>query len=187
MITKQKKIIFQPGNGLVFKWPGVISNIISRGKGDYWTHIGIIVQEDKEHVWIQEASVPKMKTNKYTKEFLLQKIQENICGVLTPNFKFNPNEIPIIATKYEDLPYDKAGIIQIGLYEIFSWFGKTPWFEVESTERVICSEHYSRFMYDLSHKTVRLDIEYNKKYDRIRPQECYMSVFFEIIKFIPEE
>lgn len=214
MITNKKNTLFQPGHLLVFRWDGFATNVISKGKGDYWTHIGVITKVEGPNVYVQEAlNKPKnrkVKTSPYSKDHLLKLHAENKVGVLRPKFQYDPERIENIAKKYEGMPYDNIAILQIAAYEIFGWFGMTPPFKYESKELLICSEHASRFMYDLSNKRCILGIdtemegklipdeydpdkahdqlmnaEYKKSYDRIRPQDIFLSKHFEVYKFSP--
>jgi hypothetical protein len=196
MITKNIEQVFTPGNTLVFKWPTLGSAVISHSKGDYWTHAAKIIKSDANRVWVQEAinkaGSRKVVTTAYDKYFLTTLLVNKTMGVIVPMFKFNPIDVEKIALSYEGLPYDNLSLGQIVMYTIYGLLKKMPKFELITPKRVICSEHCARFDYDLSKGAVMLGYnliadknktEYKKSYDRIRPQELYLSKFYEVLKY----
>lgn len=197
MITKNFEQAIKPGYTLVFKWQWFGSNIIAHGMGDYWTHTAKVLEVGTNTVTLQEATGgllnATVRKTTYTKAELTRLIKNKTVGILKPNFKYNVEDIAAIAARYDGLKYDKPGILQITIYKIFEIFKKTPKLEFITKDKVICSEHCARFDYDLSGGTCKLgyqeiedapNCEYNKSYDRLRPQEHYISVNYDVIKFI---
>jgi len=158
------------GNIYLWHGKGIISRLIRFFTKSHWNHVGIIANEKKDRVLIYEALGNGFKCSWYEKEWINNRIKENVVKIGTP--KKELIDVLKICKKYEDRPYGFIGIWNILINTIL---GKDSILYKKGDKKLICSEGVVRVLYDASNKKIDFEKEFKKDFDEITPHDISIS------------
>ena len=180
------------GNILNFSYDNPVSNTIKTVMGHYWSHTGIVVKVEGDHVHILEAMgtyreekyVPrgffskfkflwnlnqlfggKVSVNVYSKIQLTRLLTQNKLKIMDFKLDSESTAFEGLVKYYENAPYDYFGAFRIGIKRVLKFFGRTYSSDKETLKSLFCSELGARFIIALS------DIDFMKMVNKETPED----------------